>query len=89
MMLLVVSKVKQLAKAGKLNSSMEFIEELSKQVGLIVIASAKECKANDMKTLKARHLTIPCVEELEAKIATLEVEVAALEVKLEAGDASD
>jgi len=59
MMLLVVSKVKQLAKAGSLSASMEFIEALSKIVGKIVIASAKTCRESGMKTIKVRHLTIP------------------------------
>jgi len=68
MMLLVVSKVKQVAKAGKLNCSMEFVEALSAEVGKIIIASAKACRESDMKTLKARHLTIPRVDELEAAL---------------------
>jgi hypothetical protein len=57
--IVVASKIKQLAKAGQLRVSAEFIHALSGMVGRIVIASAKKCKEDGMGTIKARHLTLP------------------------------
>jgi len=56
MMLVVVSKIKAVAKAGGLRTSQEFCDALSKMVGNMVIESAKKCKEEDMGTIKARHL---------------------------------
>ena len=56
--LVVTSKIKQMAKAVGLRVSAEFIEELSKHVTKVVIASAKKAREVEMKTIKDRHLTI-------------------------------
>jgi hypothetical protein len=58
-MLVVVSKVKSLAKSANLRVSMEFLEALSKLVLKVVAASAQACKESEMATIKARHFTVP------------------------------
>lgn len=57
MILIVVSKVKELAKAGNLRTSAEFIEALNKKVADIVIQAAQNCKAEGGRaTLKPKDL---------------------------------
>ena len=56
MSLVVVSKVKSVAKVGGLRTSSEFCEALSKKVGEILIESAKAAKADNRGTIKARDL---------------------------------
>lgn len=56
MSLVVVSKVKALAKVGGLRTSSEFCEALSKEVGRIVIEAAKAAKTDERGTIKARDL---------------------------------
>jgi hypothetical protein len=55
-MLVVTSKVKALAKVGGLRTSAEFVKALSDAVGLIVIEAAKQAKADNRGTIKARDL---------------------------------
>lgn len=63
-MLVVVSKIKGLAKVGGLRTSVEFCEALSDQVGTIIIEAAKKAKADKRGTIKARDLPgISFVEE--------------------------
>ena len=58
MILIVVSKVKELAKAGGLRTSSEFINELNKMVGTMVVEAAQKCKEDGTRqTLKAEDLT--------------------------------
>jgi len=54
--LVVSSKIKELAKVGGMRASNEFIEELSQQVGLIVIEAAKRTKENKRAVIKARDI---------------------------------
>ena len=54
--LVVASKIKELAKIGGLRTSAEFVDALSKQVGLIVIEAAKRAKADNRSTIKARDI---------------------------------
>jgi hypothetical protein len=54
--LVVVSKVKALAKVGGLRTSVEFCEALSNEVGKIVIEAAKRAKGDGRGTVKARDL---------------------------------
>jgi histone H3/H4 len=54
--LVVVSKVKALAKIGGLRTSSEFCEALSEQVGTIIIEAAKSAKSDGRGTIKARDL---------------------------------
>jgi len=55
-MLVVVSKVKALAKIGGLRTSEEFCDALSQAVGEVIIEAAKAAKADDRSTIKARDL---------------------------------
>lgn len=58
MILIVVSKVKELVKAGGLRTSAEFINELNSKVGAMVVEAAQKCKADGTRqTLKAEDLT--------------------------------
>jgi histone H3/H4 len=56
--LVVTSKIKALAKIGGLRTSAEFIDALSKAVGSIVISAAKQAKADNRGTIKARDLPV-------------------------------
>lgn len=56
-MLVVVSKIKSLAKVADLRAANEFFDALSEKVGAMVIESAKNCKERGAKTLKAEDLT--------------------------------
>jgi len=55
-MLVIVSKVKAMAKAAGLRTSSEFCNSLSEAVQKIVIASAKQAKEAKMGTIKDRHM---------------------------------
>jgi len=57
MILVVVSKVKELVKVAQLRTSAEFVEALNKKVGEMVIKAVQTCKADEGRgTLKARDL---------------------------------
>jgi histone H3/H4 len=57
MILVVVSKLKALVKAGGLRTSAEFVEALNSKVAEIVIQAAQNCKEDgDRKTLKPKDL---------------------------------
>jgi histone H3/H4 len=55
-MLVVVSRVKKLAKVADLRTSEEFCEALSHHVGELIIKAARAAKADDRSTIKARDL---------------------------------
>jgi len=67
--LIVVSKVKALAKIGGLRTSIEFCEALNGPVGMMIIEAAKRAKADGRATIKARDLpeiTMDVVPEEES-----------------------
>lgn len=64
-MLVVVSKIKAMAKAAGLRTSAEFCDQLSEEVQSIVIQAAKNAKAAKMGTIKDRHMPKITLEEPE------------------------
>ena len=62
-MLIVVSKVKDMAKAVDLRTSLEFCTALSEVVAKIVIRAAKSAKADGRGTIKVRDLPTITFEE--------------------------
>jgi len=64
-MLLVVSKIKQMAKACDLRTSKEFLVAVSERVEAMVIASAEVAAEAGMNTIMARHLPEEVGEETE------------------------
>lgn len=57
-MLVVVSKIKALAKVGGLRTSEEFCKALSDKVGGFIIEAAKAAKADGRGTIKARDIPV-------------------------------
>ena len=55
-MLIVVSRVKKLAKVVDLRTSEEFCEALSQHVGELIIKAAKSAKSDNRATIKARDI---------------------------------
>lgn len=54
--LVITSKVKEVARAGGLRTSAEFVDALSEHVGEVIIKAAMKAKADKRGTIKARDL---------------------------------
>ena len=66
-MLVVVSKVKAMAKAAGLRTSAEFCNSLNEEVQKIVIAAAKQAKEAKMGTIKDRHMPEIILQKSDAE----------------------
>jgi len=64
-MLVVVSKIKAMAKAAGLRTSLEFCDKLSEEVQAVIIQAAKNAKAAKMSTIKDRHMPKIVLEDPE------------------------
>jgi len=56
LMLLTVSRAKEVIKTTEMRCGEDFIEGLNDQVYLIITAAVNRCKANGRQTLKAEDI---------------------------------